>query len=113
MIAPLIGMRFLSFLILLILSAFAASIVHHAIRYRFLDPTEGFFSKWIIAWICAWLGPAVIGHWFSPVMLWDVYIIPALIGAFVGAFIVTAAFRAVARTRIHAHVETFEQHRVA
>lgn len=111
--APLIGMRFLSFLILLILSAFATAIVHNSIRYRFLEPTEGFFAKWVIAWICAWLGPYVIGAWFGPVMLWNIYIIPALIGAFVGAFIMTAGFRAIARTRVHGHLESFEHHQAA
>lgn len=41
MSAPLIGMPFLSFLILLILSAFTAAIVHWVIGYRFFAGTEG------------------------------------------------------------------------
>lgn len=98
-VAPLIGMRFLSFLILLILSAFAALIIHSALHYRFFVGAEGFFGQWIVAWICAWLGPAVFGHWFGPVMLWNVYIIPALIGAFVGAFLAPAFCRGVVRAR--------------
>jgi uncharacterized membrane protein YeaQ/YmgE (transglycosylase-associated protein family) len=114
MIAPLIGMRFLSFLILLILSAFAAVIVHSAIRYRFFNGADGFFGKWILGWICAWLGPAVFGHWFGPVMLWNVYIIPALIGAFVGAFGVTACCKAAAKARWeHGSIQPFERHEAA
>ncbi len=99
MSAPLIGMHFLSFLVLLVLSAFAAAILHWVIRYRLLAGIDGFFSKWIAAWIGAWLGPAVVGHWFGPVMLWNVYIIPALIGAFACSFVVTAGARATAKVR--------------
>ncbi|MGH9325874.1 MAG: hypothetical protein ACRD2B_04195 [Terriglobia bacterium] len=114
MIAPLIGMRFLSFLILLFISAFAAIIVHWAFRYRFLSGAEGFFGKWILAWIFAWLGPAVLGHWWGQVMLWNIYIIPALIGAFIGAFTVTAVCRAAARARAtQVTVEPIEHHHQA
>jgi uncharacterized membrane protein YeaQ/YmgE (transglycosylase-associated protein family) len=101
MIAPLIGMGFLSFLILLILSAFAAALLHWGVRYRFFNGPDGFIGKWIVAWICGWLGPAVFGHWFGPVMLWNVYIIPGLIGAFVGAFIATALCKAAAKASSH------------
>ncbi len=97
MIAPLIGMRFLSFLILLILSCFAALVIHYGAHYRFLNGTDGFLGKWIVGWVFAWLGPPVVGHWFGSVMLWNVYIIPALIGAFAGAFLATAFCRALAR----------------
>jgi uncharacterized membrane protein YeaQ/YmgE (transglycosylase-associated protein family) len=115
MVAPLIGMHFLSFLILLILSAFAAAVVHWGIGYRFFSGVDGFFGKWIVGWICAWLGPAVFGHWFGPVMLWNIYIIPALIGAFVGAFLPAAICRAATRARFDYRVEpqSFEQHKVA
>ncbi|MGH9447035.1 MAG: hypothetical protein ACRD3O_15070 [Terriglobia bacterium] len=114
MIAPLIGMRFLSFLILLILSAFAAIIIHWAVHYRFFHGVDGFFGKWIVGWICAWLGPSVLGHWFGPVMLWNVYIIPALIGAFVGGFLATASCRAAAGARSErGTVQSIEQHHAA
>lgn len=99
MSAPLIGMHFLSFLILLILSAFAAAVLHWVIRYRFFSGIDGFWAKWIVAWIGAWLGPAVLGHWFGPVMLWNIYIIPALIGAFAAAFGATACCRAAGKVQ--------------
>jgi uncharacterized membrane protein YeaQ/YmgE (transglycosylase-associated protein family) len=99
MCAPLIGMHFLSFLILLILSAFAAAVLHWAIRYRFFTGIEGFFAMWIVGWLGAWLGPAVVGHWVGPVMLWNIYIIPALIGAFAAAFGATACCRAAGRVQ--------------
>jgi uncharacterized membrane protein YeaQ/YmgE (transglycosylase-associated protein family) len=111
MIAPLIGMRFLSFLSLLILSAFAAAVLHWAVRYRFLQGAEGFFSGWIVGWICAWLGPAVFGHWFGSVMLWNIYVVPALVGAFAGAFLATAVCRAAASVwSPKASVESIGQH---
>jgi len=40
----------------------------------------------MVAWLGAWLGPAVLGHWFDSFILWNIYILPALIGAFAGAF---------------------------
>lgn len=115
MVAPLIGMRFLSFLILLILSLFATIVVHWGLRYRFFNGADGFFGKWVVAWICAWLGPAVFGHWFGPVMLWNIYIVPALIGAFVGAFLATACCRAAMNIRLERHVtrEPLEHHQAA
>jgi len=85
MSAPLIGMPFASFLVLVILSAIAAGIVHWGFRYRLFEGIDGFIGQWIVAWVGAWLGPTVLGHWFGSLMLWSIYLIPALIGAFAGA----------------------------
>jgi uncharacterized membrane protein YeaQ/YmgE (transglycosylase-associated protein family) len=84
--APLIGMAFPSFLVLLVLSAIAAGIVHWGFRYRLFMGIDGFLGQWMVAWVGAWLGPAVIGHWFDSAIVSNVYVIPALIGAFAGAF---------------------------
>lgn len=84
MSAPLIGMPFASFLVLLILSAIAAAVVHWGFRYRLFMGIDGFIGQWIVAWLGAWLGPAVLGHWFDSAMLANIYIIPALLGAFAG-----------------------------
>ena len=86
MSAPLIGMPFSPFLVLLIVSAFAAAVVHWGFRYRLFMGIDGFLGQWIVAWLGAWLGPAVLGHWFDSALLGDIYVIPALIGAFAGAF---------------------------
>ncbi len=96
MSAPLIGMSFLPFLMLLILSAFAAAIVHWVCRYRLFNGFDGFVGQWIVAWVGAWIGPSVIGHWAGAVMLWHIYIIPALIGAFAGAYAGTINARILA-----------------
>jgi hypothetical protein len=86
MSAPLIGMPFLSFLVLLIVSAIAAAVVHWGFRYRLFMGIDGFLGQWMVAWLGAWLGPAVLGHWFGSAMFGNIYVIPALIGAFAGAF---------------------------
>jgi uncharacterized membrane protein YeaQ/YmgE (transglycosylase-associated protein family) len=85
MSAPLIGMPFPSFLVLLILSAISAAVVHWGFRYRLFMGADGFIGQWIVAWLGAWLGPAVLGHWFDSAMMANIYVIPALIGAFAGA----------------------------
>jgi uncharacterized membrane protein YeaQ/YmgE (transglycosylase-associated protein family) len=84
--APLIGMAFTSFLVLLIVSAIAAVALHWVFRYRLLDRIDGFLGQWLVAWLGAWLGPAVLGHWFDSAIVSDIYILPAIIGAFAGAF---------------------------
>jgi hypothetical protein len=94
--APLIGMQFPSFLVLLILSAIAAAGIHWGFRYRLFHGTDGFLGQWMVAWLGAWLGPAVLGHWFGPAMLGNIYVIPALLGAFAGAFAGTLNAKIVA-----------------
>jgi hypothetical protein len=65
MSAPLIGMSFLSFLVVLILSAIVAAVLHWVFRYRLFSGIDGFLGQWMVAWLGAWLGPAVLGHWFD------------------------------------------------
>jgi hypothetical protein len=84
--APLIGMAFPSFVVLLVLSAIAAGIVHWGFRYRLFAGIDGFLGQWMVAWVGAWLGPAVIGHWFDSAFVSNIYVISALIGALAGAF---------------------------
>lgn len=86
MSAPLIGMSFPSFMVLLIISAIAAAVVHWGFRYQLFRDIDGFMGEWMVAWLGAWLGPAVLGHWFDNAMVAQIYVIPALIGAFAGAF---------------------------
>jgi hypothetical protein len=85
MSAPLIGMPFSSFMVLLIISLITAAVVHWGFRFRLFQGIEGFIGQWMVAWVGAWLGPAVLGHWFDSVMMANIYIIPALLGAFAGA----------------------------
>jgi len=92
-----IGMNFLAFLVLLVAGLIAAAVMHYVIRYRFLEGLDGFFAKLIAGWVGAWLGSPVLGHWFEPVKIAGVYLIPALIGGFVGAFVSTVTWKAAAK----------------
>ncbi len=92
-----IGMNFRALLILFVAGLIAAGVLHYVIRYRFLDGFDGFVGKCIAGWVGAWLGSPVLGHWFERAKLANVYLIPALLGAFVGAFVVTATGKALAK----------------
>jgi len=91
-----IGMGFVEFLILLVLGLISAAVIHYWIGYRFLTGGDGFVCKWIAGWVGGWVASPVLGHWFDPIMYGHVYIIPALIGAFVGSFMLTASWKAAA-----------------
>ncbi|HEY6291331.1 MAG TPA: GlsB/YeaQ/YmgE family stress response membrane protein [Terriglobia bacterium] len=92
-----IGMNFESFLTLLIISLIAALIMHYAIGYRVLDGFDGFLWKWVAGWLGAWLGTPVLGHWFQGIVISDVYIVPALLGGFIAAFLAAAVCKAEAK----------------
>jgi uncharacterized membrane protein YeaQ/YmgE (transglycosylase-associated protein family) len=91
-----IGISFRPFLALLILGFIAAFVLHVVVRYRMLSRFDGFMVKWIAGWIGAWLGSPVFGHWGLGFNIGNVYIIPALLGAFALAFLITAAMKAEA-----------------
>ncbi len=95
-----LDMNFLSFLTLLIISLIAALVTHFAIRYRHLGTVDGFFWKWIIGWLGAWIASPVLGHWGWLLSRTNVYVIQAFIGAFAFAFIAAAAWKA---WTIHTH----------
>ena len=94
-----IGMGFGAFLTLLIISFIAAIVIHSGIHYRFLGGVDGFFAKWILGWLGAWIATPVLGHWFAGVAIGGQYIIPAFLGAFSTAFMITAVCKMMARTR--------------
>ncbi len=91
-----IDMHFGAFLVLLILGLIAALVEHYVIRYRFLQGFDGFIWKWVVGWVGAWLGSPVLGNWWFRIA--GVYVIPALIGAFAGAFLATALWKGLARS---------------
>jgi uncharacterized membrane protein YeaQ/YmgE (transglycosylase-associated protein family) len=94
-----IGMHFGAFLTLLIVSLIGAGVIHYGIRYRFIEGIDGFLGKWIVAWVAAWVGSPVLGYWFGGFKIGNVYLIPALLGAFAGAFMTTLVFKALAKAR--------------
>ena len=86
-----IGMSFGSFLTLLVLGAIAAIVMYFFVRYRMLEGPDGFAAAWIAGWIGSWLGGPVLGHWWFQIQ--NIYIIPAFVGAVVGAFSIAALAR--------------------
>jgi uncharacterized membrane protein YeaQ/YmgE (transglycosylase-associated protein family) len=96
-----IGMDFSAFLVLLVAALIAAVVLHYLVCYRFLGGFEGFLGKVMAGWVGAWLGSPVLGHWFERVKLADIYLIPALLGAFAGAFALTAIWKARAKVCEH------------
>ncbi|HYL64466.1 MAG TPA: GlsB/YeaQ/YmgE family stress response membrane protein [Candidatus Methylomirabilis sp.] len=81
----------------MILGIIASIVLHLIVNYRMLRAFDGFTNKWIAGWIGAWLGSPVLGHWGPGVA--HVYVIPALLGAFIGAFAVTSIPKAVAQAQ--------------
>ena len=75
-----IGMDFLSFLILLIISVVVSAILHYGLKYYVRPTFDSFITKVIFGWLGAWLGSPVLGHWFSGLAYENVYIIPAILG---------------------------------
>ncbi len=92
-----LGMNFGAFLVLLVAGLIAAVVIHYLIRYRFLEGLDGFLGKCIAGWVGAWLGSPVLGHWFERVKVADIYLVPALVGAFAGGFSVAAFWKAMAK----------------
>lgn len=74
-----LGMSFLSFLVLLVIGSAMALLYQYGFRYRFLAGIDSFVGKIALGWIGAWLGSPVLGHWFREVQ--GVYIIPAILGS--------------------------------
>ena len=76
-----IGMDFVAFLILLIAAAVVSAILHYGCEYYVTPGPWSFGSKVIVAWIGAWLGSPVLGHWWAGCQYQDVYYVPAILGS--------------------------------
>ena len=79
-----IGMNFISFLILLIISIGVSAILHYGFKYYVTPGVWSFCSKVVVGWIGAWLGSPVFGYWphrIPNLQYGDVWFIPAILGA--------------------------------
>jgi uncharacterized membrane protein YeaQ/YmgE (transglycosylase-associated protein family) len=76
-----IGMNFISFLILLLISAVVSAILHYVLKFYIRPGFISFLGKVIIGWIGAWLGSPVFGYWFDGLVYEKIYIIPAILGS--------------------------------
>lgn len=75
-----IGMDFVSFLILLIISVVISAILHYGLHLYVNPGMDSFCSKIVVGWIGAWLGSPVLGHWWEMLRYGQVYLIPAILG---------------------------------
>jgi uncharacterized membrane protein YeaQ/YmgE (transglycosylase-associated protein family) len=91
-----IHQTFATFLTLLIVGLIAAAVIHVASRYQHMNNVDGFFCKWIAAYLGAWVGQPVLGYWGRRIA--GVHWIPALVAAFAGAFAMTATWKAHAKS---------------
>jgi uncharacterized membrane protein YeaQ/YmgE (transglycosylase-associated protein family) len=76
-----IGMDFVSFIILFAIAVVIAAIAHYGMQYYVVSGFGSYLSKVVVAWVGAWIGTPVLGHWFSGIEYGNIYIIPAILGA--------------------------------
>jgi uncharacterized membrane protein YeaQ/YmgE (transglycosylase-associated protein family) len=88
-----IGMSFLSFLLLLAIGAAVAAVLHYGFGYRFLEGIDAVFARVVLGWLGAWVGSPVFGHWSYRFQ--DVYLVPAIPGAI--AAVNVTAWKALAK----------------
>ena len=81
-----IGIAFIEFLLLFIISIVVAAILQQAGIFP-KDKNDLIFNT-IIGWLGGWLGSPVFGYWFEPLSYESIYILPAIIGSFAAIIIV-------------------------
>ena len=74
-----IGMDFISFIILLIISIVVSGVLHFVIKFYIRPGWRSYASKVLIGWAGAWLGSPVLGYWWLNYK--QVYIVPAILGS--------------------------------
>ena len=76
-----IGMDFISFIILLVISIVVSGVLHFVIKFYVRPGWWSYASKVLIGWVGAWLGSPVFGYWWQGLNYKEVYIIPAILGS--------------------------------
>ena len=76
-----IGMDFISFIILLVVSIIVSGVLHFALKFYIIPGWWSYASKVLIGWVGAWLGSPVFGHWWQGLNYNHVYIVPAILGS--------------------------------
>ena len=76
-----LGMDFICFLILLVISVVASAVLHFALKLYVVPGAASFLSKIVLGWIGAWLGSPVLGHWWEGLSYGGIYFVPAILGA--------------------------------
>ena len=81
-----IGMTFVSFVTLLVISVVVSVVLHYLVKYRVVGGFDGFLGKLTIGWLGGWLGSPVFGYWPETVKLGTIYVIPAVLGSLAAVF---------------------------
>ena len=76
-----IGMDFISFLVLLIISIVVSGVLHFVFKFYITPGWCSYVSKVGIGWVGAWLGSPVLGYWWQCLNYKQVYIVPAILGS--------------------------------
>jgi uncharacterized membrane protein YeaQ/YmgE (transglycosylase-associated protein family) len=79
-----IGIDFVSFVILLIISVVVSGILHYGCHHYVTPGHWSFGSKVAVGWVGAWIGSPVFGHWPRGILYLqyeEIYVIPAILGA--------------------------------
>jgi uncharacterized membrane protein YeaQ/YmgE (transglycosylase-associated protein family) len=76
-----IGMDFISFLTLLIISAAVSGVLHFGLKFYVRPGLSSYLGKVTVGWVGAWLGSPVFGHWWQGMNRGDVYFVPAILGS--------------------------------
>jgi uncharacterized membrane protein YeaQ/YmgE (transglycosylase-associated protein family) len=95
-----IGMDFVSFLILLIISVAVSGILHFGLKFYVVPGMSSFCSKVVVGWVGAWLGSPVFGYWphrIPGLQHGDIWYIPAILGA-LALLVVAIDFGTMARS---------------
>jgi uncharacterized membrane protein YeaQ/YmgE (transglycosylase-associated protein family) len=87
-----IGIDFVSFLILLVISVIISGVVHFALKMYIVAGCRSYISKVCIGWIGAWIGSPVLGYWWFHYE--QVYIVPAILGCFAILIVAVDAVKA-------------------
>ena len=90
-----IGMDFISFLILLVISIVVSAVLHYVLKFYVVPGLASYCGKVIIGWLGAWLGSPVLGYWFPGVQYEAVYIIPAILGSLAAIVIAVDVVKSV------------------
>lgn len=79
-----IGIDFINFLILLVISVAVSGVLHFGLEHYVTPGYWSFTSKIIVGYIGAWLGSPVFGNWphkFPQLHYGEIWFIPAILGA--------------------------------
>ncbi len=90
-----LGMNFISFLTLLVVSVVVAAVYHWILRYRFLEGIDSFLAKVAVGWVGGWLGSPVLGRWLWRIQ--SVYLVPAILGAIAAIHLNVLCWKASAK----------------